>query len=429
MSGLDGTTFDGCPNLQEIYIFGDSPYYCSREGLLYSKDMKTLIAVPSGKKSIVIPYCVTKIQSQAFDVCSSLIAIHLKHNNPKVISPESGAYISNLVLNQNFGNKPYFSHRIISLYVPKGTGELYRNDKNFNLCEEWIKEEEDFNSRIQNGCLKVSDDGKIVDCEMSLQGAVVIPDGVTTIYDNAFENCSGIISIEIPESVITIGKKAFAGCSGLKSIILPNNIQSIGNSAFAGCTSLSSIEIPDGVTRIGERAFSGCTSLTSISIPSSITRIEEFVFENCISLTSISIPSTVTLIKLGAFCGCTSLDSIIFNNGAFKIERIDVISYLRLAQIDTSHGTIKIVDGAFSGCTSLTSIEIPESVTKVNGDVFLCCSGLKEIHLMSKTPIVFPDALSDLDESEVTIYVPKGSGEAYLNSGFYKEFKDIIEEE
>ena len=68
-------------------------------------------------------------------------------------------------------------------------------------------------------------------------------------------------------------------------MIIGNGVTSIGEYAFYNCTSLTSITIPEGVASIGEKAFYNCTSLTSIEIPSSVTSIEDRAFFKCTSLT------------------------------------------------------------------------------------------------------------------------------------------------
>lgn len=62
---------------------------------------------------------------------------------------------------------------------------------------------------------------------------------------------------------------------------LPDGVTSIGEGAFDNCSSLASITIPDSVTSIDEWAFSGCTALTSVYIPSSVTSIVADAFLDC----------------------------------------------------------------------------------------------------------------------------------------------------
>ena len=86
---------------------------------------------------------------------------------------------------------------------------------------------------------------------------LVIPDGVTSIGDGAFDGCSGLTSVTIPDGVTSIGDGAFYGCSGLTSVTIPDSVTSIGSYAFCDCSGLTSVTIPDSVTSIGDYAFKG----------------------------------------------------------------------------------------------------------------------------------------------------------------------------
>jgi len=134
-----------------------------------------------------------------------------------------------------------------------------------------------------------------------------IPNGVTTIGDNAFYNCNFLTSVTIPNSVTNIEKWAFSNCKSLTTVTLGNSITSIGDYAFSS-SGLTSVTIPTGVTSIGNVVFSECKSLTSVTIPNSVTSIGDGAFEDCSKLTNITIPDSVISIKGQAFfSGLTSI--------------------------------------------------------------------------------------------------------------------------
>ena len=160
------------------------------------------------------------------------------------------------------------------------------------------------------GAMKDYDNDPSPACRNSNVKKVVIEDGVTSIGDSAFYDCSSLTSITIPDSVTSIREYAFYNCSGLTSITIPDSVTSIGNSAFNTCSSLTSLTIPNSVTSIGEGAFYACSSLTSLTIPNSVTSIGDSAFYVCSSLTSITIPDSVTSIGDSAFSNCSSLQTI-----------------------------------------------------------------------------------------------------------------------
>ena len=198
--------------------------------------------------------------------------------------------------------------------------------------------------------------------------------------DFAFQGCSGLTSLTIPSSVTSIGYCAFASCSGLKSLTIPSSVTSIGIAAFEDCSGLTSLTIPSGVTSISNFAFQDCSGLTSLTLPSSVTSIGDRAFEDCSGLTSLTIPSGVTSI----------------GDNAFRV----------------------------SGLTSLT---IPSSVTSIGESAFSCCYGLTSIYVYTKKiPKLGYNVFLGCYPENCTVYVPKGTYDAYKSSEF-GYFENIVE--
>ena len=208
---------------------------------------------------------------------------------------------------------------------------------------------------------------------------VVIENGVTSIGNNAFYNCSSLTSVTIPKSVTSIGESAFGDCTSLTSVTIPNSVTSIGKGAFYNCSSLTSVTIPNSVTSIGEDAFYNCTSLTRVTIPSSVTSIEASTFSRCSSLTSVTIPNGVTHIAANTFSGCSALTSVTIPNSVTSIGDSAFDDCTSLTGVTIPSSVTRIGDSTFSGCSSLTRITIPGSVTRIGQSVFENCSSLTRI--------------------------------------------------
>ena len=67
-------------------------------------------------------------------------------------------------------------------------------------------------------------------------------------------------------------------CASLTSVTIPNGVTSIGDDAFDACTSLTSVTIPDSVTSIGVSAFGQMLSLTSVRFPTASPASETMRF-------------------------------------------------------------------------------------------------------------------------------------------------------
>ena len=210
--------FEWCESLTSINVSLDNRNFKSVEGILYSKDQKTLLYYPAGKKEekFSIPDFVTKIGDSAFEDCLSLTSINI---------PDSVTIIGECA----FCN----CHSLTSINIPDSVTKI--GDQAFRGCKSLTN--------------------------------LNIPDSFIEIGDYAFFNCRSLTSMNIPDSVTKIGENAFEDCLSLTSINIPDSVIEIGDYAFCNCHSLTSINIPDSVTKIGEVAFVDCFRLKSISIP------------------------------------------------------------------------------------------------------------------------------------------------------------------
>ena len=273
---------------------------------------------------------------------------------------------------------------------------------------------------------------------------VSIPEGVTSIGEGAFSDCTSLKSVTIPKSVVRIRHDSFYGCGSLVNVTyggtlaqwcaldtvndlmyhadsvtisdgtdlkrmtnldIPKDVVSIGDSAFRDCRSLTKVTIPNGVTSIGDNAFDGCTSLTDIAIsPNGVTSIGAGAFSGCTSLKTVTIPLGVTVIDQGAFSGCISLTDVTIPSSITRIKSEAFYGCMNLVSVTLPANLSIIEDSVFHGCTSLTSVTIPASVSIIKYCAFNGCSRLTSMTLPAKLTSIGGSAFSSCDNLKTVTY-------------------------
>lgn len=135
---------------------------------------------------------------------------------------------------------------------------------------------------------------------------LVIPYGVTEIFENEYENSSAEVII-LPNTVKKIGVSAFEG-SNVRTIIMPPSIKEIGQGAFGGCSHLQDVILPKYIEGIDSTVFEGCDTLSTINIPEYVKVVNNNAFANT-GLYSVKFNSKPNIIRANSFAS-TSIQDI-----------------------------------------------------------------------------------------------------------------------
>lgn len=367
------------------------------------------------------------IGASAFRGCSSLTSVTLSKNVTDIKTSAFGNCAKlttfNTDANTNFEAK---------------NGLLYKADGTIICIPAGLE--------FENNTVTLGDDEKIG--AGALDGCVnlkklVLPESITTIAANYFQDAKYLEEIVISSKTESIGNYAFDG-SGLKKItyngyisdeaetlktsVFPATLKTIGQQAFQG-TQLEKVILPETLNGVefnskgnvsgysikdgafsasalksvviegaetyfamnstgAAGVFANCVQLTDVKFMAETAQYGKNLFYGCTALTSVQLPSKATALGDYMFVECTALTSITIPEsvttlgyGAFRGSGIK--------EIEIPAGIEAILSGTFMDCANLTKVVFHEGLTSIGAIAFKNCTALEKVEL--------PEGLTQLD--------------------------------
>ena len=262
----------------------------------------------SNVRSIEIPENVTSMGSYVFSNSSNLTSIKMNAVVPPAISSMSGSSYKKITIPA----ESFHAYRIASVWkdniliggdgVTVSTGKVVAGDLGHVVLDEATYLQEVNKLIIDEGTLN-NDDWNTIKSMTNLIEVDMSGVTMSSLPANAFDGRWAIESIKLPHNVTSIGNYALRG-TGIKEITLPESITTLGTDAFNNCDSLRTISIPETISTIPSYCFNDCNNLRKVELPSALTSINQYAFNNCNALSEVTLPSSLTSIDSYAFYDC-----------------------------------------------------------------------------------------------------------------------------
>lgn len=223
-------------------IKSNSPNFIIKDGLLLSKDGKTLLNCLFSPQTLTVPESVEKIWGAAFEGCQTL---------ERLVIPDNVKSIGNCAFR--------FCYELKSVYFESIDTQL----------------------------------GEYVFADCINLKHIILPLEIKEIPRYSFSNCIHIDNIVFPNSVVRIGKSAFYGCA-FEELKMPNELLIIDKYALGHCSNLRTLILNDKIEEIGFCAFRDSDKIQELYLPPSLKHIESLAFN---LHNKVTIASSLTYIE------------------------------------------------------------------------------------------------------------------------------------
>lgn len=361
--------------------------------------------------NITIPNQITEIGDNAFYQHPSLTSIKF-HNGLKRI-----------------GNNVFFGTAITSVDLSMLPADCKYGINMFTECHSLTRV-------TMPTTMKIIPRGFVYCCD-ALK-SITIPNGVEELGMQSFSN-TALSSINLPESVTRLDSCALQ-MTPITTINL-KNVKFIDNQAFSSCLSLTSITGGEKLETLAGTPFAGCTKLASMPFFPALKNIDGGPWFNCTALTALRLPAGMEYVKRNPAVGCSKITEYKVDEGEGNYVEFDSCIYElkngkpyrlvgcpagRLNKVLVLRPGTEILGEQAIREVPLTAIygtpELKEII--VGGSAFK--NTIMTVQMLAKVPPTGATKFNNDTYANGTLYVPKGSIEAYKAAEGWKNFKHIV---
>lgn len=439
----------------QIHLEENHPFYTTDNGVLISKQYKTLMfcpvgfsgdyVIPQGIDSIArgafnnsklvnveIPSSVSFIGSQAFGYCDDLTGIKL-HTRPEFFNIEGDPFYGDTLTN-------------CVLYVPYQTATLYKSKTPWKYFGNII---------ASDSGVYVNQSAMTLSCGMDSTSIIIhstvdwqVQTDQTWLQLNKSSGSAGTDTVLVYHDA-NIGKERKGRISFTTDQYQPQIVQVIQNGAPV-LIQLQAGGLSDSIPAVDRNSIKSLVlqgtmdardfkfirdSLLQLNVldmknvqivaysgPDG-TRENLSVYEQDVippyglfsgligpshKLQKVYLPENTKAVGDAAFVYCSLLDSVYFGQ---KLETIGL--------------------SGFQGCYNLKSIDLPVTLKRLKSYAFMSCWNIKKVVVHNNVPINLNadfSVFSDLDLYKCILQVPFGSGALYAKTSYWREFRNIKED-
>ena len=405
---------DGCSKLTEITVADGNLLYKSVDGVLLSKDGKTLVLYPAGKKGtayttpagvtaigeyafqgvtrlneLTVSEGVQTVGKSAFKDCSNLYTVTLAdsvnslgylcfYNCPALETVKLPADLTTLG-NYTFYNCPALTEMTVPAGVKTYAKQIFGACSNLETLELLSTEVE---SIAENAFSGVAETVKITVNSAAIKDLVVksgIPAEQVTVKESTepsvptgetFEY-NGITYQVTSETTVQVGNGTDTMTTVEGVITIPETVQhngktytvtAVADKAFWRVGKLTGLNLPGTIVYLGEYSMD-TTGLKTFEMPNSVTTLGKSVLSSCADLSSVTLSNQLTEIPEGAFWGAG------------------------IKTIEIPEGVKTIGNRAFNSCANLQTVKLPASLETIDAFAFWSNEALREVTIAADSKL------------------------------------------